>query len=60
VAAADVGAFVALSFLISWSCWIPDALAGGHRPDVPGLLDPALAALVVLRSTGRRAAGGPP
>lgn len=42
-----LGAHLALTFLLSWSYWIPLAVAGGEGSHVPGLLGPALAALVV-------------
>jgi len=47
-------AFLALAFLLSWSWWIPVALAGGTASHFPGLLGPLLAAVVVTAVTGGR------
>jgi uncharacterized protein len=55
-------AFIALAYAISWSWWIPMALAGvvvdpgqGWPSHLPGLLGPAIAAVIVTAFTeGRR------
>ena len=55
-------AFVALAYGLSWACWIPLALTGtvveagqGWPTHLPGLLGPAVAAVVVTAATeGRR------
>jgi uncharacterized protein len=47
-----LGAFYLLTFALSWGYWVPDALAGGHRSHFPGLLGPAIAAIVVTGLTG--------
>jgi membrane protease YdiL (CAAX protease family) len=50
-----LGAYFALTFGLSWSFWIPDALAGGHWSHFPGLAGPLVAALVLTAVTdGRR------
>src|SRR3954447_21241147 len=46
-------AFFILSFLISWTYWLADIGAGGHWSHFPGLLGPAVAAVVVSGLTGR-------
>lgn len=50
-----LGAFYLLTFALSWGYWIPDALAGGHASHFPGLLGPALAAILVTTLTQGRA-----
>jgi membrane protease YdiL (CAAX protease family) len=40
-------AFFAGTFMVSWSYWVPDALAGGHWSHFSGLVGPAVAALAV-------------
>jgi membrane protease YdiL (CAAX protease family) len=50
-----LGAFYLLAFALSWGYWVPDALAGGHRSHFPGLLGPAIAAIVVTGLTRGRA-----
>lgn len=50
-----LGSFYALTFLFSWSYWIPDAISGGHLSHTPGLLGPMLSALVVTAITQGRA-----
>jgi membrane protease YdiL (CAAX protease family) len=50
-----LGAFYLLTFAISWGYCIPDALAGGHVTHFPGLLGPAIAAIIVTASTQGRA-----
>jgi membrane protease YdiL (CAAX protease family) len=42
-----LGAFYAVTFLVSWGYWVPDAISGGHRSHTPGLLGPMVAAFVV-------------
>jgi hypothetical protein len=42
-----LGSFLTLTFLLSWGYWIPLAVGGGAGSHVPGLLGPALAALIV-------------
>jgi len=39
-------AFFVLAIALSWSYWVPDAIAGGHWTHFPGLLGPAVAALI--------------
>lgn len=59
-------AFVALAYLLSWSWWVPMALAGivvepGQRwpSHLPGLLGPAVAAFLVTAVTeGRHGLAG--
>lgn len=55
-------AFVALAYLLSWSLWVPLALGGtvvrpgqGWPTHLPGLLGPAIAAVVVTGVTQGRA-----
>ena len=48
-------AFFILAIALSWSYWIPDAIAGGHWSHVPGLVGPAIAAAVVATVVGREA-----
>ena len=49
-----LGAYFLLSYLLSWSYWIPVALTGGHVSHFPGLMGPMLAALAVTAVvTGR-------
>ncbi|HKK09173.1 MAG TPA: CPBP family intramembrane glutamate endopeptidase, partial [Gemmatimonadota bacterium] len=49
-----VASFAVLAYALSWTDWIPLALrgarvtAGGHITHFPGLLGPALAAIVVV------------
>lgn len=38
--------FYALTFLLSWGYWIPDALSGGHWSHFPGLLGPMIAGII--------------
>src|SRR5512133_533245 len=35
-----LGAFYAVTFLVSWGYWVPDAVSGGHISHTPGLLGP--------------------
>jgi uncharacterized protein len=42
-----LGAFYAVTFLLSWGYWVPDAISGGHLSHTPGLMGPMLAAVVV-------------
>ncbi|HEX6209098.1 MAG TPA: nitroreductase/quinone reductase family protein [Actinomycetota bacterium] len=42
-----LGAFYALTFLLSWGYWVPNTLAGGKWSHSPGLLGPAISAIVV-------------
>jgi uncharacterized protein len=42
-----VGAHLGLTFLLSWGYWIPLAITGGEGSHVPGLLGPAIAAVVI-------------
>lgn len=42
-----LGAFYAVTFLVSWGYWVPDAISGGHHSHTPGLLGPMVAAVVV-------------
>ena len=53
---------MALAFGLSWSYWIPDALAGGHWSHFPGLAGPLVAALIVTAAAegpgGLRRMGG--
>lgn len=46
-----LGSFYALTFLISWAYWIPDAISGGYLSHTPGLLGPMLSAFVVTAIT---------
>ena len=49
-----LGAYFLFAYLISWSYWIPTAIAGGRVSHFPGLLGPMLAAFVVTAIvTGR-------
>ena len=50
-----LGAFYLLTFALSWTSWVPDMLAGGHRSHFPGLLGPAIAAIVITGLTRGRA-----
>lgn len=50
-----LGAYVVLTFLLSWGYWIPLAIAGGGGSHFPGLLGPMLAALIVTGVVGGRA-----
>jgi membrane protease YdiL (CAAX protease family) len=50
-----LGAFYLLTFALSWAYWVPDVLAGGHRSHFPGLLGPAIAAIVITGLTRGRA-----
>lgn len=50
-----LGAFYLLTFALSWAYWVSDALAGGHRSHFPGLLGPAIAAIVITGLTRGRA-----
>ncbi|MEH0846249.1 type II CAAX endopeptidase family protein [Micromonospora sp. CPCC 205711] len=58
-----VTSFFVLAYLLSWSWWVPIALAGGvvHGGDpwpthMPGLLGPLLAAVTITAAVGGRAA----
>jgi uncharacterized protein len=58
-----VATYVVLTYLFSWSCWLPLVATGsivhqgdGWPTDLPGLMGPAVAALVTLSLTGGRAA----
>jgi membrane protease YdiL (CAAX protease family) len=58
-----VATYVALTYLVSWSCWLPLVVTGsivrqgdGWPTDLPGLLGPSVAALVTLSLTGGRPA----
>lgn len=46
-------AFLVLAVLLSWSWWVPVALAGGGTSHVPGLLGPMVAAVLVTSATTR-------
>ncbi|WP_062530651.1 CPBP family intramembrane glutamic endopeptidase [Demequina rhizosphaerae] len=55
-------AFVAIAYAVSWSLWVPLALSGtaveagmGWPSHLPGLLGPALAAVIVTAATRGRA-----
>ncbi len=50
-----LGSFYALTFLLSWGYWVPDALSGGHLSHTPGLLGPMISALVITAVTQGRA-----
>jgi membrane protease YdiL (CAAX protease family) len=47
-----VVAYFVLAYVFSWSYWLADAAAGGHWSHFPGLLGPALAAVVVSTVLG--------
>ncbi|MER7269828.1 CPBP family intramembrane glutamic endopeptidase [Micromonospora carbonacea] len=58
-----VASFFALAYVLSWSWWVPIAVAGGvvrggdpWPTHMPGLLGPLLAAVTVTAVTGGRAA----
>jgi hypothetical protein len=42
-----LGSFYALTFLLSWAYWVPDAIFGGHLSHVPGLVAPMISAMVI-------------
>ncbi len=44
-----------LTYLPSWSCWIPDAVTGGHVSHFPGLLGLMIAAFIVTAVAAGRA-----
>jgi membrane protease YdiL (CAAX protease family) len=46
-----LASFYALTFLLSWGYWVPDAISGGRWSHAPGLLGPMVAALVVTGIT---------
>ena len=50
-----LGSFYALTFLLSWGYWVPDALSGGHLSHTPGLLGPMISALIITAVTQGRA-----
>ena len=50
-----LGAFYALTFLLSWGYWVPDAASGGHISHTPGLMGPMLAAFAVTGAVDGRA-----
>ena len=50
-----LGAFYLLTFALSWAYWVPDMLAGSHLSHFPGLLGPAIAAIVITWLTRGRA-----
>ena len=48
-----VAAFFILAYTLSWLVWIPAALAGASQVLlIPGAFGPAVAAYIVIRSTG--------
>ncbi|HEU5085519.1 MAG TPA: CPBP family intramembrane glutamic endopeptidase [Acidimicrobiales bacterium] len=55
VRAHRLGWFFGLTFALSWSYWVPVALAGGSWSHVPGLLGPFAAAVVVTGLADGRA-----
>lgn len=50
-----LGSYFLLTYLLSWSYWIPDALSGGHLSHFPGLLGPMTAAFIVTAVAAGRA-----
>ncbi len=48
VIAHPLGTYFGLAIALSWSYWIPDAIAGGHWSHFPGLLGPALAVAAIV------------
>lgn len=52
VRAHPLAAFFIGAFVLSWSYWIPNALAGGHWSHYPGLVGPAVSAIVVAMICG--------
>jgi deazaflavin-dependent oxidoreductase (nitroreductase family) len=50
-----LGAYFLLTFLLSWSWWIPDAISGGHASHFPGLMGPMVAALLLTPVVAGRA-----
>lgn len=46
-----LASFYALTFLLSWGYWVPDALLGGRWSHAPGLMGPMVAALVITGVT---------
>jgi membrane protease YdiL (CAAX protease family) len=44
--------FFGLAIALSWSYWVPDALTGGHWSHFPGLLGPAVAAILTSAIAG--------
>jgi CAAX protease family protein len=50
-----LGSFYALTFLLSWGYWVPDALSGGHLSHTPGLLAPMISSLGITAVTQGRA-----
>lgn len=51
-----LGAYLLLAVALSWSWWIPVAVAGGTASHLPGLVGPALAGVVVTGLVGGRTA----
>ncbi len=47
-------AYVALAVVLSWTWWVPVALAGGTASHVPGLLGPLVVAVLVTSATAGR------
>ncbi len=50
----EVIAYVVLAVALSWAWWVPVALTGGTASHVPGLLGPAVSAVLVTTATGGR------
>lgn len=50
-----LGAFYALTFLLSWGYWVPDAIFGGHLTHTPGLMGPLVAAFVITTAVEGKA-----
>ena len=50
-----LGTYFLVTFLLSWSWWIPDAISGGHVSHFPGLLGPMIAALLLTPVVAGRA-----
>jgi membrane protease YdiL (CAAX protease family) len=48
--------YAVLAVMLSWAWWLPQALRGGGGSHLPGLLGPAVAAVVVTGAAGGRPA----
>jgi membrane protease YdiL (CAAX protease family) len=53
IRAHPLAVYFGLAIALSWAYWLPDAFTGGNWSHFPGLLGPAIAAVVVSACCGR-------